>query len=203
MKLVTLAEGDRLADTIQPITPTFAKLIKGAGLRGVIRYVTSIHPAELDAIFAEDLVLGFVTYANDLRATTHLAALGRLAIPAGCHVALDIEGASKHWPSVAAQIQDEHAWAHSIDAGDYIPMRYSGADQVLTSQEQWLLPYRLYWHSCSTVVDRNGAQSAPTGCGYSMFQDVHFNQQLAPGYVIDFNDVVGDSKGRFPVLVGG
>jgi hypothetical protein len=208
MNLVTLVPGDRLADTIQHVTPYYARLLKSLGFRGVLRYVTSVSPTELDSCFAEGLAVGFVTYANDMNITHQLACLSTLGTPKGHHLFSDIEGASRHFGdpgvSVVGQLAQEKSWAASAAAAGIIPARYAGADQRLTSNEQWLLPHRLYWHSCSDVRDRYGVESVPDVCGYAMFQDPKFNQAIAPGYTIDVDKVTtGDLLGRLPILVGG
>ena len=209
MQLVTTVAGDCIVDTVQTITPWMAKTIKDKGYMGVLRYVTSVQPEELGNCFAVGLAMGFVTYANDLAVFTQAHALmSRLGTPKGHHVFLDIEGASKHaaWQAtdprdVSWQMAAERAWCEAILGMGYVPARYAGADQRLTGREQYLLPHRLYWHACSDVRDRNGAESVPD-CSYAMYQDTHYNQTLAPGLVVDVNAVVGDMTGRTPILVG-
>lgn len=201
MKLVTLSPGDKISDTVQEITPAYATLLKQRGFRGVVRYVTSVRPSELDALFAQGLVIGFVSYANALNPAADVAALKALGTPQGHHLFADLEACDKAWGSVAWQVAAERNWCDEIQKSGIIPARYAGAGQRLTGHEQWQLEYRLYWHSCSNVIDRFGNESIPD-CGYAMTQDRKFNQELAPGYVVDVNEVTGDKNGRLPILVG-
>jgi hypothetical protein len=198
MNLVTLAAGDLVADTIQFITPVYAALLKSKGYRGVTRYVTAVVKEELDNCFAQGLAVGFVTYANRWDPYNVLSHLHALGTPQGHHVALDVEGVTLNAFDLIAK---ERNWCKAIIAGGFIPMRYAGAQQLLTGREQYLMPYRAYWHSCSDVVDRFGAASVPN-CGYMTVQDKHYNVTLAPGYIVDNNHIVGDKAGRFPIFVG-
>lgn len=199
MRLVTLQAGDTVADTIQTITPYYARLLKAKGYRGVKRYVTSLQAFELMNCFREGLAVGFVTYAKDWNPFNALSHLHNLGVIPGHHLALDVEGVTM---SAADLISKERTWCGPVIASGVIPERYCGAGQLLTGREMYLMPYRAYWHSCSNVVDRFGNQAVPD-CGYMTIQDKRFNVSLEPGYVVDNNHIVGDMVRRFPIFVEG
>ena len=199
MRLVTLQANDLVADTVQTISPYYAKLLKAKGYRGVIRYVPTVTVTELINCFNEGLAVGFVTYADDFNPFRALSKLHDLGTPQGHHLALDVEGV-KLDPQIL--IQKERTWCAGAIAAGHIPMRYCGAGQLLTGREMYLMPYRAYWHSCSDVVDRFGHEAVPD-CHYMTFQDKRFNVALEPGYVVDNNHIIGDAVGRFPIFVEG
>ena len=197
MKLVTLQANDTVADTVQAITPYYARLLKAKGYRGVKRYVESVQQVELVNCFAQGLAVGFVTYAKDWNPFNSLSHLHNLGVIPGHHLALDVEGVTLDPQDLIAK---ERAWCNTVVAAGVIPERYCGAQQLLTGREMYLMPYRAYWHSCSDVVDRFGKPAVPD-CGYMTIQDKRFNVALEPGYVVDNNHIIGDKAGRFPIFV--
>ncbi len=219
MKLVTATPNATYCDTDEVLTAAGCALLRANGIRGVFRYLSGLFQPERDVILASGLELYFVNYAHDAGwlpsaaggkadAQRDLAALARLAIPIGVHVAFDLKGPGDTAPDVIAHVT-EHATM--IDAARYLPSLYVGEGSLLTSVQLYNLPSVLYWHSCSQL--RDGNSGLEPMCGYSISQGRPFEVKLTDAerstsmfgtaaittVTIDYDNVVEDFNGRLPI----
>lgn len=166
MKVIHLPVGSRGVDTITPLTKEHCEFLKSAGYDFVVRYLGSLTPEEIVTIHDAGLVFACVTFGkawSGQQAVQHLSVLG---IPRGASVFLDIEDV--HSPKITL-VGVVSNWASVIEGAGYVPGGYFGSLSLLDSDEQFALPLRLYWHSCSRVVDDAGKEAGPR-CGWVMHQ---------------------------------
>lgn len=202
MKVVHLPVGSRGIDTTTPLTKDMCVFLKGAGYDFVVRYLGSLTAKEIETIHDAGLVFSCVTYAkawNGQQAIQHLSSLG---VPRGATVFLDVEDVHSPKLTLAGVITN---WAKVVEAGGFDPGGYFGALSLLSSDEQYALPVRKYWHSCSRVVDDLGKEAGPR-CGWVMHQLYPPNVDLeyAPKKFlrVDVDFVQRDYGGREVCFVG-
>jgi hypothetical protein len=221
MKLVTATPNALYCDTDQVLTPATCGILKARGIKGVFRYLSGLFQPELSVILGSGLELYFVNYSRDpgwmpsaaagtSDAARDLAALTRLSIPVGVHVAFDLES-----PGGTATDVIAHVTAHGTDIKKafFLPSLYVGVNCLLNSPQLYALPSVLYWKSCSDL--RDGSAGLVPACDYSITQGRPFNVVLtmptyppvggpAPPPVtveIDYDSVIEDLHGRLPIGV--
>jgi len=195
MNVVTLEAGSKGADTVVKLTYMDSLKLFDAGFRFVGRYVVSLSAAELSDILRAGLAVTLISYANSFDPSDEIAALQRLGIPKGTVVWLDVEGVTDDVVTLQNRI---NTWANALKAAGYIPGLYVGAGALLTSLELYKLAVVRYWHSCSRVLDRNGAEAAPK-CGWCMYQCVCEVERA--GVEVDIDFVYADYQGRTVPMV--
>lgn len=211
MKLVIATPNANYCDTDEVLTAATCALLKSKGIKGVFRYLSGLFASERDTILGSGLELYFVNYAHGpgwlpsskggaTDAARDLAALTRLAIPVGVHVAFDLEG-----PGGTATNVIQHVNTHALDIkrASYLPSLYVGEGSLLTSVQLYDLASVLYWASCSKL--RDGSAGLVPDCDYAIRQGRPFDVVLDDGsgirVTIDYDDVIEDFKGRLPIGV--
>ena len=142
-------------DTIHVFTPALAARLKAAHYPGPLlalwRYVSlgepfsraDITPGERDAILGAGWLLGLVQHvqrpswqadaglgaAHGCAAVAHAASVG---YPAGCHIALDLEGVGNPGAPVMGYVV---RWAEKAHAAGYRVLLYCGYDDGLTDTQ--------------------------------------------------------------------
>lgn len=202
MKLVHLHVGSRGIDTVTPLTKEHCAFLKGVGYDFVVRYLGSLTPEEVKVVHAAGLVFSTVTYAkawNGQQAVQHLLNLG---VPRGASAFLDVEDVHSPKVTLAGVITN---WAKVVEAGGYDPGGYFGSLSLLNSDEQFALPLRKYWHSCSRVTDDLGREAGPR-CGWVMHQlyPPNIDLEYAKGKLlrVDVDVIQRDYGGREIAFVG-
>lgn len=210
MKLVTATPNAMYCDTDEVLTAAGCALLKSKGIRGVFRYLSGLQTPELNTILGSGLELYFVNYAHAegwipsskggaADAVRDLAALARLGIPVGVHVAFDLEG-----PGGLPTNVIQHVNTHALDMykASYLPSLYVGEGSLLTSEQLYDLASVLYWASCSDL--RDGSAGLVPDCDYAIRQGRPFDVVLVDGstkVTIDYDSVIEDFKGRLPIGV--
>lgn len=196
MNTTILPVGSKGIDTVTVLNGSMCRALRDSGIDFVVRYLPSLRNDEIAQIGAANLALSVVTYALSFDPSDEIAQLTALRIPHGADVWLDVEGVKEDAITLQQRI---NTWAKAIKGGGWVPKQYVGAGQLLTSAELYALAVVGYWHSCSRVVDRNGAEAAPS-CGWQMHQ-LHPPNLMLAGVTVDINFVQQDYKGRPVTMV--
>jgi hypothetical protein len=130
-----------------------------------------------------------------------VAALQRLGILQGVHLAFDLEGPASGIPAVITHVT---AHAKVVVKANCIPALYVGEGALLSSAQLMALPSELYWGGCSILEDAAGIAQVPH-CGYAVVQGTPSEVVLDDGagtkVTIDYNYVKKDFEGRLPIGV--
>lgn len=209
MKLFTLPIRAAGVDTFEPLTDAQCKDVVADGCTFVVRYLDNLTPAELAMILGHGLACLFVHSSRDagwIPSAAEGAADGQrdvkllraLGVPAGVHVAFDLEGTGGTSGEVIAHV-NEHGI--TVIKSDYLPMLYMGSGGKLTSSQLYGLVSVLYWHSCSYVADAAGNSALPQ-CGAALVQIYPPDLKLGVnGLIVDYNFAMSDFEGRRAVGV--
>jgi hypothetical protein len=165
-------------------------------MRFVVRYLGSITSEEVDAILGAGLALMVVTYADRWDGPTTVQQLKAAGIPMGTTVWLDVEsiGPSLTPEEIAGKI---NTWARIVRNAGYDPGLYIGVNVQLTAADLYALVNDRYWHSCSRILDRNGAPNEPQ-CGCCMRQ-LRPPNVVVGGSIVDVDVIEQDYEGRVPM----
>jgi hypothetical protein len=212
MRLVTATPNALYCDTDQVLTAAACNLLLAHGIRGVWRYPEDVTVEEHNVILASGLEEYFVGHAHapgwqasaaggQADGQRQIAALTRLGIPQGVHLAFDLEGPASGIPAVISHVTSH---ANVVLAAKCIPALYVGEGALLSSAQLFQLPSQLYWAAVSRLVDAAGTAQVPW-CGYSVYQGDPFDVVLDDGagtkVTIDYDYVKQDFQGRLPIGV--
>lgn len=209
MKSVQLPPFSLVCDTSMKLDRPKARILRGAGFLGVLRYLglggptaETLDAQELADLHAEDLVVGVVQYARTggwsyATGATDGQAMAKQIESLGltCLVTPWLDFEADHFPggsSVAIGYASAHWGAVHWVGRDAEAGVYEGPGIPLT-EEQWFhaLPHTAYWRSAADVPNVPGR-------GWRMLQLFPPNVNLGGGVIIDADVVQKDYRGGLP-----
>jgi hypothetical protein len=188
-------------DVLQPCSDAMLSDAMGHGFRFVGRYLNNLTHDERDRIFAAGFGILPYTEAPTVapltsatgayygRAMVNAAAL--LAMPAGVHVAIDLEDPAEG-SDCAAHV---NAMAAALVAGGYGAALYVGNPQPLTGAELFALRPNRYIKAAGRVVDRFGHLAEPA-CDWCVLQLEPLEGETLGGVAVDIEVSKFDYEGR-------
>lgn len=187
-------------DTDVPLSDAVIADVVANGYQGIYRYVAlpgnsprnDISPGEIERICAAGLQVGLVQHPrapknNDLSRTTgygdaHAAVDAALAAdyPLGCHLALDLEGITDHFPATSAALCIQWAtdWQSVVRAAGLKAQLYLGYAVPLDADQAYELPgFDSYWSDIGhrKVATRGCAMVQAAGC---MIHGIEFDRNV-------------------------
>ena len=174
-----------------------AARLKAAGVEAVALYIGAAGPQRVADCLAAGLGVFAVTFGSRSARQDPASAIATAkawGLSAGTSIFLDVEGAGTM--SDPTLLGDINAWGDAVAAAGYLPGIYVAPPQPMTSDELYHLRVVRYWKGGGSIRDRNGQLAEPTGCGWCMTQ--MWPSQMCAGYLVDWNIVGEDFKGRLP-----
>ncbi|MHB8330770.1 MAG: glycoside hydrolase family 25 domain-containing protein [Acidiferrobacteraceae bacterium] len=194
--------GSAGVDLDSAVTPAIAAGFRAAGKLFCMRYGTTVTAAEIAALHAEGLGVGFVSFgrqadfsaragaADAAAILTHLRSQG--VAYTGATVGLDLE--TPRGATIADLLAYERGFAGVVVNNGCTSGVYLGAGLGMTSAELYSMSATRYWKSGSRIVDLTGAAAEPA-CGYCLTQVLPFDQPCG-GAEVDYDFAGADFEGR-------
>jgi hypothetical protein len=180
-------------------TAAGAKSLFTAGVVAVALYIGAADAERVKACLDAGLGVFAVTFGSTAARQNPAQAIATAkawGLPPGTSIFLDVEGNAAYNTPAGTLIGEINAWGDAVAAAGYLPGAYFAPPQPLTSEELYHLRVVRYWKGGGSIRDRNGALAEPAGCGWCMTQ--MWPSQMAAGYLVDWNMVGEDFRGRLP-----
>lgn len=181
-----------------------AHRLKDRGVDFFVGYLGVLNGARLGYVLDAGLAFMPVTLAGEVfdGALDELAQLKALAIPIGCTVWLDLEGAKTASHPIVDLTRLVNEWAAKISGAGYIAGLYIAPPQPFTGPELAKLSVTRYWNSAGRVQDRTGKiWDEPEGIGFCMRQGYPQGNFRDTGVFVDPDMIWADRRGRVPTWV--